>query len=167
VTTEKATPVIEPAPGTRGTVRDWLAGLHHPSSSEVKSIDEMSSNELAEMRTELATQRTVMAADRSLMAWVRTALSMISFGFTIYKLLQGFEQKGADLGDASSPRVMGLFLTGLGTVAMVMGLLEYWHRVKSLHGARRVRVLQPSFVMALIMSATGLFLFIGIISKLL
>lgn len=126
----------------------------------------MSSNELAEMRTDLATQRTMMAADRTLMAWVRTALSMISFGFTIYKLLQSFEQKGADLSDASSPRVMGLFLTGLGTVAMIMGLLEYWHRLKGLHAVQPVRILQPSFIMALIMSATGLFLFVGIIAKL-
>jgi uncharacterized membrane protein YidH (DUF202 family) len=48
------------------------------------------SNDLAEDRTDLALRRTVMAADRTLMAWVRTALSMISFGFTIYKLLQSF-----------------------------------------------------------------------------
>jgi uncharacterized membrane protein YidH (DUF202 family) len=47
-------------------------------------------NELSQERTALATDRTLMAADRSLMAWIRTALSMISFGFTIYKLLQGF-----------------------------------------------------------------------------
>jgi len=31
----------------------------------------------------LPVSRTMMAADRSLMAWIRTALSMISFGFTI------------------------------------------------------------------------------------
>lgn len=47
-----------------------------------------SANELAEDRTSLAVRRTVMAADRSLMAWIRTGLSMTSFGFTIYELLQ-------------------------------------------------------------------------------
>ena len=36
----------------------------------------------------LALERTRLAAERSLMAWVRTALSMISFGFTIYKFMQ-------------------------------------------------------------------------------
>jgi putative membrane protein len=35
----------------------------------------------------LALDRTRMAAERTLMAWVRTALSMIGFGFTIYKFL--------------------------------------------------------------------------------
>ena len=44
-------------------------------------------NEMAFERTELAVERTVMAANRTLQAWIRTALSLISFGFTIYKIL--------------------------------------------------------------------------------
>ena len=44
---------------------------------------------------DLATTRTLMAADRTLMAWIRTSLSLLSFGFTIYKILQGFAESGA------------------------------------------------------------------------
>jgi len=36
----------------------------------------------------LAIDRTRMASERTLQAWVRTALSMIAFGFTLYKFLQ-------------------------------------------------------------------------------
>jgi putative membrane protein len=36
----------------------------------------------------LAVDRTWLAHERTLMAWVRTATSMISFGFTIYKFFQ-------------------------------------------------------------------------------
>ena len=125
------------------------------------------SNELAQERTDLAFERTLMAADRSLMAWVRTALSMISFGFTIYKLLQGFEHTAGHLIRDNSPRAIGLFLTGLGTVAMVMGLVEYWYRLDKLRAQHKFRMVQPSFVMALVMSVTGLVLFVGIVSKLL
>ena len=35
--------------------------------------------------TRLALDRTHLAHERTLMAWVRTATSLISFGFTIYK----------------------------------------------------------------------------------
>jgi putative membrane protein len=56
------------------------------TTQEIKSA-----NELAVDRTALAVKRNLMAADRPLMAWVRTALSLISFGFTIYKIPQGFE----------------------------------------------------------------------------
>jgi putative membrane protein len=127
----------------------------------------LTSNQLAEERTDLAANRTRMAADRSLMAWVRTGLSMISFGFTLYKLLEGFQEKGAAVVDTHSPRTVGMFLTGLGTVAIVMGTVEYWHRRKELLVYGPVSFLRPAFVMAMIMSLTGLFLFFGIISRLL
>lgn len=42
-------------------------------------------------QTEMAERRTSMAADRTLMAWIRTALGLFSFGFTLYKLLAGFQ----------------------------------------------------------------------------
>ena len=126
-----------------------------------------SPNELAEDRTDLAIGRTLMAADRSLMAWIRTALSMISFGFTIYKILDGLQQSGAALPHDYSPRTVGLFLTGLGTVSMVAGTIEYWQRVKILRKHHAIKVWRPTIVMALIMSFTGLFFFVSIITKLL
>src|SRR3546814_19011455 len=43
---------------------------------------------------DLGELRTVMAADRTLMAWIRPALSMFSFGFTIYKVLESMAEAG-------------------------------------------------------------------------
>ena len=121
-----------------------------------------SANDLAVERTDLATRRTLMAADRTLMAWVRTALSMISFGFTIYKVLEGFQQSGAALPRAGSPRSLGLFLIGLGTVCMLMGTIEYWQTLKELGHFDHYGLRRPTFVIALIMSLTGLFLFVSV-----
>ena len=36
----------------------------------------------------LAVQRTIQSEGRSLLAWVRTSLSLIGFGFTLFKFLQ-------------------------------------------------------------------------------
>jgi putative membrane protein len=126
-----------------------------------------SSNELAEDRTDLATGRTLMAMDRSLMAWIRTSLSMISFGFTIYKVLQGFQESGEVIAHGYSPRTVGLFLTGLGTVAMVAGTVEYFQRLGMLRAYHTVKTWRASLVMAVIMSVVGLFVFVSIITKLL
>ena len=127
-----------------------------------------SADELAEARTQLAVSRNVMAADRTLMAWVRTALSMISFGFTIYKLLENLGQSGVgDMTRLHSPRVVGLFLTGLGTLSMVMGTVEYWFRMKDLRRMQALPVWRVSFVMAVIMSFTGLAMFVSIVARLL
>ncbi len=146
-----------------------LAGLgkrlHHPAAPEPTGRAPKTSDELALERTLMAADRTLMAADRSLMAWIRTALSMISFGFTIYKLLQGFQEAGTQLTHASSPRTMGMFLTGMGTVAMVLGTVEYWYRLQDLRKQNGFAIWRPSFVMALLMSAIGLFLFVAIIAK--
>lgn len=124
------------------------------------------SNQLASARTELATARSVLAADRTLLAWIRTGLSLISFGFTIYKMLDGRGSDGGIIVE-HSPRNVGLFLTGLGTFTLLMGTADYWRNLHLLRAYHTIRTWRLSFVMALIMSATGLFLFFGIIARLL
>src|ERR1700712_3774609 len=95
------------------------------------------SDEMAEIRTDLASQRTLFAADRTLMAWIRTSLSLLSFGFTIYKVLEGFQDVTSRIVIKSDvPRNAGLFLTGMGTFAMVMGTIEYWQTLRTLHQPR-------------------------------
>jgi putative membrane protein len=146
--TQMAEPA-EPLPNVQSTApaapvaaNHWLTRLltslraRFEPARPAETINEKTANELSEERTTLAIDRTLMAADRSLMAWIRTALSMISFGFTIYKLLQGLAAAGTEFAKASSPRAMGLFLTGLGTLAMVFGTVEYWVRLKELRRAR-------------------------------
>ncbi len=129
--------------------------------------DKKTATELAEIRTDLAARRTLMAIDRTLMAWLRTALSMISFGFTIYKILQTFQVDGMALPRPDTPRNIGLFLIGLGTLAIVMGTVEYWEAIRRLRHIGQVRFLRSSLVMALLMSALGIVLFIGIIGRML
>lgn len=123
------------------------------------------SNELAAIRTELAAKRSMMAAERSLMAWIRTGLSMISFGFTIYKILDALAPD-ANI-SAHAARDVGLFLTGLGTLAIVMGSVEFRQRFAGLRRYSEFRVLRPAFVMALLMSLAGMALFFGIITRIL
>jgi putative membrane protein len=105
-----------------------------------------------------------MATDRTLMAWVRTALSLQSFGFTIYKVLESF-QEGRALPRDHTPAAVGLFLTGLATLAMVMGTMAYLHTRKALQPFQEVPLARPSFLMAVVMSVTGVLLFLDIIVK--
>jgi len=130
-------------------------------------IEKMTSDELARIRTDFAGSRTLMAADRTLMAWVRTSLSLNSFGFTIYKVLQTFQETGGVLRRTETPRDIGLFLTGMGTVAMVMGTVEYWLFLKQMHLLEDFRPFaRPAMMMAVLMSVTGVFAFVSIITKL-
>jgi len=130
--------------------------------------EQRSSNELAEVRTDLATHRTLMAADRSLMAWIRTGLSMISFGFTIFKILEGFAAAGKLLLPSEhTPRNVGLFLTGLGTFSVLIGTIEYRQTLRDLGNAAKIRLWRPSFVVAIVMSIFGVLLFASILANVL
>jgi putative membrane protein len=123
-----------------------------------------SSNELAGERTDLALDRTIMAADRTLMAWIRTGLSTLSFGFTIYKFLQAaVEKKAGDVFAAHGPERLGLFLIGMGTASMVVGLIEYYQTYKKIGKASGFSLWNLTFVFAGIGVTLGSFLFFTIL----
>jgi putative membrane protein len=124
-----------------------------------------SANELAEERTQLAASRTLLAADRTLMAWIRTALSMMTFGFAIYRLLEAAEQSGRRT-SGPNPRTIGLFLTATGTLAMIAGVVDYWSSMKQVARFQPVRLWRSSFVVAIVMAAGGLILFFSIVFRL-
>lgn len=144
-----------------------IANSSIPKDHGVATLEGRSSNELAQVRTDLAIQRTLMAADRTLMAWVRTSMSMSSFGFTIYKILQGFQQAGTVLASSDSPRNVALFLVGMGTLAAVAGIIEFWHTAKSLELLEHVKLPRPALTMAVVMTSAGLLMFFGVITRLL
>ncbi len=134
------------------------------TSEVTTAAHEMTANEMAAERTDLALRRTLMASDRSLMAWVRTGLSMISFGFTIYKILEGLKYP-AESRFMQNPRTIALFLIGLGTVSLIIGVIDYRHTHKQLLPGLRFPARRPAFVVAVLMAAVGLFMFLGIFVK--
>ena len=158
--------VAAPKPTLWAVLRTALTSWWGPGPPPVSARVE-SSTELAYDRTDMAATRTLMAADRTLMAWVRTSLSLSSFGFTIYKVLQGFAESGVHLPHNETPRSAGIFLTALGTMAMVMGAIEYVHTLRDLRTHLDISLARPAFVMAVLMSVTGLFLFFSILAKVL
>jgi putative membrane protein len=114
--------------------------------------------------TDMGTIRTIMAADRTLMAWVRTALSMLSFGFTIYKFLDTVAQQSA-LPHTDTPQRVGLFLAGVGTASMVLGLISYWTTLKDLRRTEEFRLGRPTLLISAIMTIAGVALFFGIATR--
>ena len=114
----------------------------------------------------LPVMNTLMAADRTLMSWTRTSLSLLSFGFTIFKILQALQDEGK-LVRSDVPRDAGLFLTAMGTFAMVMGTLEYWQTLRVLDQQRIFSRPRSPLIMAIIMSISGVLLFVSILWKLL
>ena len=114
----------------------------------------------------LALDRTRMAAERTLMAWVRTALSMISFGFTIYKFLQVLqEQSTVPALRPQAPRDVGLALTGIGTFAVATACVQYWKYIKKLRPDRPYKPWDLTFTVACLIALLGLLVFGSILLR--
>jgi putative membrane protein len=120
---------------------------------------------LAEERTDLAIRRTVMASERSLMAWIRTTLSMIGFGFTIYKFFQYLPEEIAN-GNVQRPyasRNLGLTLIALGTVALSAAAWQHRVFLNEIGTAQARHLWSISFVVAIFVILIGAITFYGVL----
>ena len=95
----------------------------------------------------LAVERTIMGADRTLLASVRTSMSLISFGFTIYKVLDQMAKSGVVKGiREQTPRNIGIFMILVGTVPLALSMYQYGRSLNRLGG--KSVYLNPTMVSA-------------------
>jgi putative membrane protein len=114
----------------------------------------------------LALDRTRLAAERTLMAWVRTALSMIGFGFTIYKFLQVVqEQSTLPVLRPQAPRNLGLTLVGIGTFAVIIACVQHWQYITKLRPDQPYKPWDLTFIVACFIGILGLLMFGSIILR--
>ena len=112
----------------------------------------------------LALDRTRLASERTLMAWVRTALSMIGFGFTIYKFLQAIQQQSTvPVLYPQAPRNVGLALVGIGTFAVVVACVQHWKYVRKLSPEQPCRPWDLASIVAILIGLLGALIFASII----
>jgi inner membrane protein YidH len=111
--------------------------------------------------TDLAFERSRLASERTLMAWIRTSLSMISFGFTIFKF---FEYLGATPGSGGlrhGPLNLGRVMVVLGVLLLVPAIIQHWQFLRELR-ERAHRRFPPSLALV----TAGLIQLIGIVALL-
>ena len=122
----------------------------------------MSDQELT-LADRLAIDRTRFAAERSLMAWIRTSLSLIAFGFTLYKFLQAMHaQSTAPVLRPDAPRNVGLLLVGIGIFAAALACVQHWNYVGKLipdHAFRR----DVALIVAILIGLLGILTFVSML----
>lgn len=123
---------------------------------------------LAKKRTELAIKRSAIAAERTLMAWIRTAISMIGFGFTIYKFFQYLPAEAAKghIPHPHGPRNLGLTLIMLGTLALAGATWQHWNFRKDLGISHFQHMWSISFTVAIGVVVIGILTFYGVLLRL-
>ena len=104
--------------------------------------------------------RTRLAYERTLMAWIRTAASLISFGFTIYKFFE-FES-GRDAvaaGRLSCPRRFAMIMIGTGLVALALSAIDHRRNMRRMQREDGPAGRSVAMAVAVIVSIMGLLAF--------
>ncbi|MFT3883218.1 MAG: DUF202 domain-containing protein [Gemmatales bacterium] len=98
----------------------------------------------------LALERTWLAHERTLMAWTRTATSLITFGFTLYKFFEYLHERGEVVraNQVLGARTFGLTMIGIGVLTLVIASVQ--HRIQT----QRLRAHYPGapFSLALLLA---------------
>jgi inner membrane protein YidH len=116
--------------------------------------------------TKLPVDRTRLAHDRTLMAWVRTATSLISFGFTIYKFFQYLREKEPGVaGDGLlGPRGFALMMIGIGLTALAVATIEHRRSMEALrHEYGHIVPYSLTTAMAALIALLGIFGFLSVV----
>ena len=114
----------------------------------------------------LAADRTRLAHDRTLMAWVRTATSLISFGFTIYKFFQYLQERNAaPRQGVVGPRQYALLMISIGIVALAFATIQHRRDMMALRKHHPEVPYSLATVMAGLISLLGVLALLAVIFR--
>jgi putative membrane protein len=115
--------------------------------------------------TQLAWLQTRMALERTLLAWVRTGAAMIGFGFAIFNFFEALNRTPGVTPPRmhGSARLLGIALVAVGTLAMILALVQYlallrylesgsFHGIADFTGVPRLR---PGLIIAVVLTVVG------------
>jgi putative membrane protein len=105
-----------------------------------------------------------MAADRTLLAWVRTSLSLNSFGFTIYKIIQGLQEGSTKLPIDLHPGRAGMLLSALGALCVLIGMVQYYVVIQEIRKILPYPRWRYSLAIALLMLFVAMVIFFSIMT---
>ena len=101
---------------------------------------------------QMAADRTWMAHERTLMAWVRTATSMISFGFTIYKF---FEGRPPNPHAILTSRDFAILMIGFGLIALMLATIQHAIEIRPIAGLTASKRRSIALVLAILLAVLG------------
>jgi inner membrane protein YidH len=115
--------------------------------------------------TELAFERTRLAYENTMMAWIRTATSLITFGFSVYKFFQlempGRESRISFLG----PRAFALALIGVGVLSLLLGAIGHRQSMNMMRKRYAAMPRSMSTMVAVFVAGLGLFALLAVILR--
>ena len=112
--------------------------------------------------TLLAADRTRLAHERTLMAWVRTATSMISFGFSIAKLVPNRESTRESW--VLDTHTFAAIMIGVALVALTLAAIQHRRELRTLRAQYPGHVpYSNAMFVASMVAGFGVLAFVGVL----
>ena len=113
--------------------------------------------------TKLALERTYLAYERTLMAWTRTSVSLISFGFTLFKFFEYLAERDPAkyTHQILGPRTIGVLMIGIGTFMLLLASILHKRKMIQLSKHYPEAKFSESLLLAVLISILGILMFIG------
>ena len=109
--------------------------------------------------TRLAVARTHVAYERTMLSWIRTATSLITFGFGVYKFFQ-IERPARLQKFLVGPEEFGLLLVAIGLLSLFLATWEFRRNIRTLGVEYAEQRRSPTVVLAASISVLGIAAFI-------
>ncbi|MGA2409941.1 MAG: DUF202 domain-containing protein [Candidatus Binataceae bacterium] len=113
----------------------------------------------------LELERTHIAFEQSMMSWIRTGISLITFGFTIYKFFQMDLPNRPERARLFGPREFALTLVSLGIISQLLATLEHRRSVRILKAQWPDAPRSLALPLAAMISVLGLMAFAAMIFR--
>jgi putative membrane protein len=95
------------------------------------------------------------------MAWVRTATSLMSFGFTLYKFFDELHKTAGRSQQLLTPRIVGMLMIFFGMISLLLAQIQHTAAIRRLkRDYPRIQV-SLSSVLSTVMLLFGLGLFLA------
>ncbi len=107
----------------------------------------------------LAYERTNFAHERTLMAWVRTATSLITFGFAVYKFFELELGRRPPIQQVIGPREFAITMITIGVFSLLLATIQH------VRYTRRMREQYPELPRSLAGLVAGLISIFGIMAN--
>ena len=115
--------------------------------------------------TRLAFERTRNSYENTMMSWIRTATSLITFGFSIYKFFQIEAPSERQLHYLIGPREFALALVSIGLFSLLLATVENRQNIRALGAQYAGKQRSLSVLVAALISILGVLALLAMIFR--
>jgi inner membrane protein YidH len=115
--------------------------------------------------TQLSFERTRNSYENTMMSWIRTATSLITFGFSIYKFFQIETPRLPQPNRVIGPREFALMLVSIGIFSLLLATLEHRASIRALGPLYTAKRRSLALLVAAMVSMLGVLALLAMIFR--